>query len=584
MRDIRTMNMSAGQKIESDLVMKRIGDLAYRDLGVLAKMSLFDSGKALIVGSGLRVVPSSGMTVKVPSGSVFQRCIDVYPCLQTEDQLVTMDAASGVPRVDIVEAQVKVIADRSDIVQVASVGSGSSVIVTTEEVKRDIQYYLSVRKQTGTTTPTPATAGILTGLVAIPGTIDLSAKYLLNLMDGEDGDFMEIDCHGATPEATTRAEIIAAINTAVGRTIASAGAGNVIILTGSGTGQTSVFVIKPPLTDPDKDCLQVIFGISVGGTYIYNYAGVNEWFKLAEIDIGIATTIITTPLIRNIDEKSTWGDGADILLFQHLFNENVYLDSITEYTAGHGVDIIDNIHILDTTESTTKDTGSIITEGGIGVEKNISAGGNLNISGNYTLPLKVTDVTDSTTKDTGSIITEGGIGVEKTIAAGGKLLIADVTDSTTKDTGSIITEGGIGVEKTLVTGGKVLVKDTTESTTKDTGCAILEGGLGVEKTIIAGLGFSGKNKVVNSFYWISTDTENALYDIIFSHLPEDNQYYTVSGGILISSVIYPILCVRRNDATNQIIISYCDSTGAYAYKYITDGSGTAIGNSGCFRF
>ncbi|MDD5540690.1 MAG: hypothetical protein PHG61_08365, partial [Candidatus Marinimicrobia bacterium] len=96
MRDMRTMNMSAGQKIESDLVMKRIGDLAYRDLGVMAKMSLFDAGKALIVGDGLRVAPSSGMTVVVPSGSVFQRCIDVYPCLQIEDQTVTLDAASGV--------------------------------------------------------------------------------------------------------------------------------------------------------------------------------------------------------------------------------------------------------------------------------------------------------------------------------------------------------------------------------------------------------------------------------------------------------------------------------------------------------
>jgi len=320
MRDMRTMNMSAGQKIESDLVMKRIGDLAYRDLGVMAKMSLFDAGKALIVGDGLRVAPSSGMTVVVPSGSVFQRCIDVYPCLQIEDQTVTLDAASGVPRIDIVEAQVKVISDRADVVQVAGIGSGSSIEVTTEEVKRDIRYYLSVRKQTDTTEPTAATAAELTGLVAIAGTIDLSNKYLLNIMDGEDGDFIEIDCRGATPEATTRSEIITAINSAVGRTMATTGSGNVIVLTGAGIGQASAFSIKPPVSDVNKDCADLALGLSISGVYRYDYAGVNDWFKLAEIDVGALTTVLTPTEIRNIDEKSTWTDGDDILVFSHIFS------------------------------------------------------------------------------------------------------------------------------------------------------------------------------------------------------------------------------------------------------------------------
>jgi hypothetical protein len=320
MRDLRTMNMSAGQKIESDLVMKRIGDLAYRDLGVLSRMCLFDAGKALIVGSGLRVAPSSGMTVTVPSGSVFQRCIDVYPCLQIEDQTVTMDAASGVPRVDIVEAQVKVVSDRSDVVQVAGIGSGSSIEVSTEEVKRDIRYYLSCRKKTGSVTPTAATAAELTGLVAIAGTIDLSNKYLLNLMDGEDGDFIEIDCRGATPEATTRAEIIAKINSAAGRTIATTGAGNVIVLTGAGSGQSSAFSLKPPTTYATRDCADIVLGLSISGVYRYDYAGVNDWFKLAEIDIGALTTVLTGSEIRNINQKSTWTDGSDILLFTHIFS------------------------------------------------------------------------------------------------------------------------------------------------------------------------------------------------------------------------------------------------------------------------
>jgi hypothetical protein len=256
------------------------------------------------------------MTVNIPSGSVFQRFIDVIPCLQIEDQTVTLDAASGSPRIDIIEGQIKVIADKDDVVQTATVATGSAVSISNQTIQRDIKYYLDTRKQTGTTTLTPATAGTLTGTVAIPGTIDLSSDYLLNLADTEDGSYQEIDCRGATPGATTRAEIINAINSAVGRTMAATGAGNVIVLTGNGTGQTSYFEIKPPTTDSDKDCLQVVFGLAAGGIYRYTFEGDNEWFKLAEIDVGAATTVITSGLIRNVNQKATWAnnDGDDIFL------------------------------------------------------------------------------------------------------------------------------------------------------------------------------------------------------------------------------------------------------------------------------
>lgn len=55
-------------------------------------------------------------------------------------------------------------------------------------------------------------------------------------------------------------------------------------------------------------------------------------------------------------------------------------DTISEKTAGHGV-IVDSVTLKDggiiaplVTDATTKDTGSIVTEGGIGVEKAIYAG------------------------------------------------------------------------------------------------------------------------------------------------------------------------------------------------------------------
>ena len=356
--------MTAGQQIEYDEVMKRLGDLLYRNLGVMSKAHIFDSGKALVVGSGLRVEPSSAMTINVPSGVCFQRSIDVFPVLQKSDQTITLDAASGVPRVDIIEAQIKILEDKTDYAQIGTVATGTgggSVEITNQEIMRDIKYYLAVQKKTGSTDATAATAGTLTGTVVISSTIDLSETYLLNIADGEDGSFQEIDCRGATPEATTRVEIISAINTVLGRTAASTGAGNVIVLTGNGTGVQSIFTIKPPVTDATKDALETIFGVSSGGIYKYKYTGVNEWFKLAEIDVGASTTVITGTEIRNIDEKSTWASGAsDVDVRKHIYEE---IDDLYTYVDD---EILRNIPVGEIKEysglATTIPTGWLVAD------------------------------------------------------------------------------------------------------------------------------------------------------------------------------------------------------------------------------
>lgn len=312
-RDLRIVNMAEGQKVESDKVIKRIGEISYRNIGALSKIGIFDTGKALIT-NGLRVVSGGGMTVSIPLGNIIQRLPsgDLLPCLSSINQTLTMDSASGVPRIDTVECQVKSIIDKNDTS--GSVLDPTTGIISVETIKRDVKYYLAVQKKTGSTTVTPATAGVLSGTVGIAGTIDLSVTYLLNIADGEDGSFQEIDLRGATPQATTLAEIISAINTSTGRVMASIGGGNVCLLTGYGTGETSYFEIKPPVSNSDADALNAVFGTSISGAYDYVYKGTNDWIKLAEIDIGASTTVITSGLIRNIDQKSTWAsDSTNII-------------------------------------------------------------------------------------------------------------------------------------------------------------------------------------------------------------------------------------------------------------------------------
>ncbi|MBX2928058.1 MAG: hypothetical protein KF852_09505 [Saprospiraceae bacterium] len=74
-----------------------------------------------------------------------------------------------------------------------------------------------------------------------------------------------------------------------------------------------------------------------------------------------------------------------------------------------------------TTQSTTKDNGAVVIEGGLGVEKNLNVGGAVNFGGNLDLSgiLHLTNTTQSTTKDNGALIVEGGVGIEKNINIGG---------------------------------------------------------------------------------------------------------------------------------------------------------------------
>jgi hypothetical protein len=147
--------------------------------------------------------------------------------------------------------------------------------------------------------------------------------------------------------------------------------------------------------------------------------------------------------------------------------------------------------IASTTDSTTKDNGSVILEGGIGIEKALSVGTNILLGGaslsnisnyNVSSPGTVNGINFYATGDlylgaksgtqvrlyAGTTAVLSLAVASTTVAAGVVTTFNDTTDSTTKDNGSVILEGGIGIEKALVAGTSIKATTTITGLTGGT--------------------------------------------------------------------------------------------------------------------
>lgn len=276
---------------------------------------------------------------------------------------------------------------------------------------------------------------------------------------------------------------------------------------------------------------EVIYITFEYGEVIDNYANINftplsNWIAspdpngivLGEIEFSASPPYAITGI--NYDRK-TWGltnsDAEDTINDEIIYSDT---DNTLKRWKVRGENLSATTHILDfqtlteddaripltnptntmivenklsigsSEQSVSKDTGSLVVGGGIGIEKNLHVGGDFVLTGTET----INSTTESTSKDTGSLITEGGVGIEKSLFIGLALDVGttaninSTTQSTSKTTGALIVDGGVGVDKTLtaqdiVSEDSLNVNGTTESTSKTTGAAIIDGGLGVAKRI-----------------------------------------------------------------------------------------------------
>ena len=76
------------------------------------------------------------------------------------------------------------------------------------------------------------------------------------------------------------------------------------------------------------------------------------------------------------------------------FNGNVVLEDGD--ALGGDFDITGDIDFTSTTQSTDKDTGALVIDGGVGIEKNLNVGGSLTVVGGQTIPPTVVPITIAT--------------------------------------------------------------------------------------------------------------------------------------------------------------------------------------------
>jgi len=148
------------------------------------------------------------------------------------------------------------------------------------------------------------------------------------------------------------------------------------------------------------------------------------------------------------------GDLATPALLNAIFDQLDIEAAAASFTAA--VTIAGILSVDDTTDTTSTITGSIHTDGGIGIAKALWVGTTSRLVGAVTMDaiLSVDDATDSTSGTTGSIHTDGGLGVAKALFVGTNVT-ADAYLASADDSGALGASGTAFADLFLASGAVI---------------------------------------------------------------------------------------------------------------------------------
>ena len=198
------------------------------------------------------------------------------------------------------------------------------------------------------------------------------------------------------------------------------------------------------------------------------------------------------------------------------------------------ISIISNgsTYIINPTEGTDTQTGSLVCFGGVGIAKDVYIGGNLTVLGAINgsigfTDLNITSTTNASDTQTGALICAGGASIAKKLYIGSDLNVSGningniafttinipgTTDSSDTQTGALICDGGMGIAKKSYLNDVHVVSSINYSSTVNTyiECAQIDllGG-GTFNNIVIGNG---------THYRFNIDTDNTRISGIIAGL------------------------------------------------------------------
>ncbi len=154
----------------------------------------------------------------------------------------------------------------------------------------------------------------------------------------------------------------------------------------------------------------------------------------------------------NVDNDLQVGQNADI-------DRDLNVDR--NATIGENLTAGGIVNFTNTTQSTNKDNGAVIIEGGVGIEKNLNVGGNTVLGGTLDIGgiLTIGNTTQSTNKDNGALVVEGGVGIEKNVNIGGDMKVTGTlgADGATSLGSTLTASGATTLNSTLAANGQVTI-------------------------------------------------------------------------------------------------------------------------------
>ena len=210
-----------------------------------------------------------------------------------------------------------------------------------------------------------------------------------------------------------------------------------------------------------------------------------------------------------------------------------------------------------TTQSTSKDIGSVIFEGGVGIEKNLNVGGDLQVTGISTFVggIKVPPQ---------SALTVGNIGIHsnriETLTGGGNQLFIDPFPSGLSNEGDVIIKGNLQVDGTTT---------NVNSTTVTVNDAIMKvGDVTSVRTVMATVGSGNNTITIDSVVGLQVDDVVAAAGIpgntTISNINSGTKVITISNnttaGITTSSQL-TITHAKDTNTDRGISFNYNTSSG-----------------------